>query len=503
MVVSVLIPRLLSRYKRRLLSSFLSPTDGLAVQINYQHNSQNPLVRYPSFSIGLTNALRLLVYGSGVLCCVLSGTIAIAQGTLVSSSGVSATANGTGSNNNPSGSEVPAYFPAGSTREEVYGPAMEGQSQPRQQAVNRYDQLANDPNLASSNVATGAPQVGKPVSQVSKKFTPGQTVAVVGEEYVLAGDLLVFVEPQLMGAKDQLTESQIEMYREKMMRQVLIQVAQSKMLAQFFIAEQVAGKPLAERQEAHNQLNKRITEAFFETVLPSMMEQQKVDSQEALDATLRAEGSSLPAQFKVFRDTTFSQEAIKKHVPKKIEIDLLSMRDYYEEHVGDWKRPSRARFRQMTVLFNKSASREEAFQKIQEMYAEVLYGGASFEAVAKRKSEASRASDGGLYDWVTQGSLRSEQVDNVVFSIPVNKLSQIFEDSDGWHFVMVIEREAAYTIPFENAQEEVREILVADRKKKAKEQLLEKLRKETLIYTLWPEDIPNSRPLAEICPPAS
>lgn len=392
--------------------------------------------------------------------------------------------------NTPTG-EIPVYFQPGSTREDIDSPTPA-----KTVAFNRYGAAAVPANNSEN------PSTPNPDYKPSQKFQQGELVAVVGEEYVLAGDLLVFVEPQLMAAKDKLPESQIEVYREKMMRQVLVQVAQSKMLAQYFLNEQVAGKPLAERQDARRQLDKRIIQAFHESVLPQMMQQQKVDSAKDLDTALREEGTSLDSQYRVFKDTTFAQEAVKKHVPKKVEIDLLSLRDHYEAHKADWERPARARFRQMTVLFSKTPDREEAYRKICAMGNDVL-GGASFEAVAKNQSQASRAAEGGLYDWVTQNSLKSEAVDRTVFSIPTNKLSQIIEDSDGLHIVMVIEREAAYVVSFENAQEEIREIMIADKKKKAKDELIEKLKRETSIWTLWPDDIPNSRPLSEICPTSS
>ena len=330
------------------------------------------------------------------------------------------------------------------------------------------------------------------------EFAPGALVAVIGEEYLLAGDLMVFIEPQLREVKARASEAQLADIRERLMRQALGQIVQSKMLAQFFINEQVAGKTLDERESAHKQMNKRITAAFYEMVLPKMMESQKVDTQLELDRSLREEGTSLAAQFKVFRDTTFAQEAMKKHVPKKFEIDVTSMRDFYDAHIDDFRRPARARFRELTALYSKSESREEATRLIKQMGDEVFLGGAPFEAVAKRMSHGSRAAEGGVFDWVTEGSLKNEQVDKALFSIPLNRLSLIIEDSDGLRIIEVLEREAARVIPFEDSQVEIRDILVKQRGKQAKDALVEKLKKNTTIWSLWPEDIPGAKPLSEL-----
>jgi len=344
---------------------------------------------------------------------------------------------------------------------------------------------------------------GEPAADASemKQFAPGVLVAVINEEYVLAGDLLVLIEPQLREAKKQVSESQLVEIREKMMRQALGQIVQSKMLAQFFVSEQVEGKSLNERADARRQMDKRITEAFYEVMVPKMMESMKVDTTLELDRMLREEGSSLEGQKCVFKDSAFAEEARKKHIPRKFEIDSISMRDHYDSHIDDFRRPARARYRELTALFSKSGSREEADRLIRQMGDEVFLGGAPFEAVAKRSSHGSLAAQGGVHDWITQGSLKNENVDAAIFAIPLNRLSNAIEDGDGFRIVEVLEREPDRIVPFEETQAEIREILSKQRAKQAKDLLVDKLKRKTSIWSLWPDDIPGARPLSELVPP--
>ena len=73
-------------------------------------------------------------------------------------------------------------------------------------------------------VGNGLPDVAAPEM---KQFEPGQLVAVINEEYVLAGDLLVLIEHQLQDFKNRVSEEQMVEIREKMMRQALAQIVQS------------------------------------------------------------------------------------------------------------------------------------------------------------------------------------------------------------------------------------------------------------------------------------
>jgi parvulin-like peptidyl-prolyl isomerase len=329
-------------------------------------------------------------------------------------------------------------------------------------------------------------------------FAPGEAVALIGEEWVLAGDMLPFIESQMIEIEEKAPKEMLPMFREKMTRQALVQFAQSKMLAQYFINEQLVGKPLNERAEARKQMDKQITQVFYESILPNMRRSQKVDTDLELDQSLRKEGTSLRAQFEVFKATGFAQQAVEKHVPKKFDIELFEMKEYYEAHLEDFRRPARAKFRELVSQYSKCASVDEAQKLISQMGNEVYLGGASFESVSKRLSHSVRASMGGVYDWTTQGALKSTKVDEVVFSIPLKRLSLVIEDTDGFKIIEVLERESARTIPFEEAQLEIRSRLNDEKKRKAKEELLAKLKEKTNIWSKWPEDIPGAKPLSEL-----
>jgi hypothetical protein len=227
-----------------------------------------------------------------------------------------------------------------------------------------------------------------------------------------------------------------------------------------------------------------------------MLAQQRVDTPVELDQVLRDEGSSLGAQLRTFKDSMMAQEAMRKYIPTTFEITAIEMRDRYDEKVDDWRRPAKAKFRILTAQFSKTENRDEAWKLIVEMGNEALTGG-NFEAVARLKSHGSHAVDGGRYDWTTKGSLKSAQIDDMVFQIPIRRLSQIFEDDDGFHIVEVLDREAERIVPFEDAQDDIRDSLIELRKKQSQEKLMEKLQLRTAIWSKWPDDIPNAKPLED------
>src|SRR5262249_36529565 len=88
-----------------------------------------------------------------------------------------------------------------------------------------------------------------------------------------------------------------------------------------------------------------------------------------------------------------------------------------------------------------------------------IWRGAALADVARAHSQAVSASEGGLNDWTTKGSLRSEVIDEALFGLPVGRLSRIIEDEEGLHIIRVVEREDQQVTPFGEVQAEIKKKL--------------------------------------------
>ena len=152
----------------------------------------------------------------------------------------------------------------------------------------------------------------------------------------------------------------------------------------------------------------------------------------------------------------------------------------------------------LSANFSKFPDKEAAAKAIDDMGNQVLFGGAPFGAVAKRQSTGLGAADGGVFEWTTQGSLKSKKIDAAIFENPIRGLSPIIEDTEGYHIVEVLERERAYTQTFAQAQAEIRKTLVQKKISKQRIDFIKKVREETPIWTKWPEDIPGSQDISLI-----
>jgi parvulin-like peptidyl-prolyl isomerase len=125
-----------------------------------------------------------------------------------------------------------------------------------------------------------------------------------------------------------------------------------------------------------------------------------------------------------------------------------------------------------------------------------VLNGRSFSEVAKESSEGPTASQGGLYEWTTQGSLVSEVIDNAIFSLPVGELSAILDDHQALHIVRVLERSDAGRTPFVEAQVAIRMELRRQQQESTRKEYLDRLKNRTPIWTVFDDKQKNTR-LAE------
>ena len=199
------------------------------------------------------------------------------------------------------------------------------------------------------------------------------------------------------------------------------------------------------------------------------------------DAQLRAMGSSL----RQFRQSWIEDQFVKFSVSQKMqsaddEVSYQEIKDYYERHVIEYQFPARARWEQLMVRIDKFPDRQAAQRAIAEMGNEVVYG-AALDAVAKKSSQDFKAKDGGQQGWITQGSLALSALDEAIFRIPLNELSDVIETPTGFHIVRVLERTPAGAKPFRDAQVEIKEKLQQAKHEKRFEDYLTKLRREIPI----------------------
>lgn len=321
-----------------------------------------------------------------------------------------------------------------------------------------------------------------PSKLVERMLTPTEVLAVVGDQTILAGDVLPTINQALHEAGDQIPRQQLNQQRALYVRQLLPRKIELKLILLDFYRT----IPEDKLDEALVNIDEQVGEQFYQEQVPRLKKQLNVDSLRELDSKLRSFGTSIDMQKTSFREQVIAQTTIRQKVEQTPEVTHDELLDYYHEHIEDYQITAQAEWEKLTVRFDQFPSKSEADQALVEMGNQVLRG-ADFATVAKKHSQGTNAWKGGYHDWTPQGSLVSEVLDEAIFTLPLNRLSQKLEDDTGLHIVRVLDRREAGRVPFEKAQAEIREKLQEKHREQQTREYLEALREKTYIHTIFDE----------------
>ena len=330
---------------------------------------------------------------------------------------------------------------------------------------------------------------------------PAAVIAVVGQTPILLGDIKPKVEARiqevLSKTDQQIPEAQLRVARVNLTRGLLRQAIQNKMMRECFLLEQVGTQSAQQRRDADQMMKTRARKMFHESEIPQLKEQYGVHDLGALDEALRAKGSSLAARQRNFIDAMLGHLYIRSKVDEDPKVSIAEIVRYYEAHREQYEHEARARWEQLTVLFENFENRQAAHQAISAMGREAYFGG-NMQAVARDKSQEPFGPDGGVHDWTPQGSLASAKLDEQIFAIPVGKMSQIITDEQGFHIVRVLEREPAGVTPLSEVQDEIRAKLRQQKIDQSQRQVMQEMRDSVPVWSLFPQDIPGANPLPTV-----
>lgn len=326
------------------------------------------------------------------------------------------------------------------------------------------------------------PASSETVAATSRVFAETETIAIVGDQHILAGDLLGDINQMLAPYIGKVPEDELNQQRQMMLQQMLPTVVDNKILYLEFL-RQIPKDKLGSVKD-------KVDAEFDADKLEPAMTRAKVNTPAELDRMMRKYGMSLEKERRKYMEQKLGRAMMSREIDYKPEITHDEMIAYYNEHAADFDVQARAIWEQFTVRYSNHQTAEDptgkigAWAKIASMGNEVLRN-AKFDAVAKKHSEGANAENGGLSDWVTKGSLASEVIDNAIFTLPKDQLSQVLEDDRGFHIIRVRDREDAYRVSFLDAQEDIKTKIKEQKIKKQVEDYIAKLKAKTSVWTVF------------------
>lgn len=285
---------------------------------------------------------------------------------------------------------------------------------------------------------------------------------------------------------DIITRSEMQRSKEEV-RQELRQQIGDKADAMFAQREKDVLRDLIDQQLLLQKSKDKGLTADTELIkrLDDMRKQMGLPSIDDLEKAAKEQGVSFEDFKQNMKNQILTQMVIRNEVQPKIQVTKEEEKKFYDEHQKDLEHPERVRLSEILVSTEKvepgdQAGLAAAQQKAQQLLEQVR-GGAAFDEVAKKNSDAANtAPQGGDLGYFKRGILAKELEDKA-FAMKPGETSDVVRTKQGFLILKVTEHEAAGVPALKDVEPQISDQIYYQKLQPALRDYLTKLREEAYI----------------------
>lgn len=240
---------------------------------------------------------------------------------------------------------------------------------------------------------------------------------------------------------------------------------------------------LIDRELIHDEaarLGVTVTDSYIEAALEAYRKDYPGTSFESM---LHERGLTLPAWREELKESLIMEKLLEQAVYSRVDVSDMEIAAYYEANRKEFDRPAQVRARQIVVA--TEAEGQEVLGQLRQ--------GRPFAEVAAEHSLSPDAEQGGDLGFFGRGEMPPE-FDNVVFDLPVNRLSELVKSEYGYHIFLVEEKRKAARLSRKEATDEIRQILESQKKEDVYLDWLQEMRARAEISVDWAQLEDNNTP---------
>jgi peptidyl-prolyl cis-trans isomerase SurA len=209
--------------------------------------------------------------------------------------------------------------------------------------------------------------------------------------------------------------------------------------------------------------------------------ENKLDSLESLEKAVESQGLNWEDFKNNIRNGLLTKKVISSEVGSHISIDKEEIQKYYDAHKQDYIRPEQVALKSIEI---NTAGKDEAevaeLRKKADTALKRIKDGEDFGEIAKRYSDGATAKQGGYLGIYKRGEL-SKQLEDVVFKMKKNDLTDVMETKQGFLIMQVLEHYDEGQQSLAKVENEIMDKLYGERMEPALREYLKTLREQSYV----------------------
>jgi peptidyl-prolyl cis-trans isomerase SurA len=207
----------------------------------------------------------------------------------------------------------------------------------------------------------------------------------------------------------------------------------------------------------------------------------KLPDMESLEKAVTSQGLNWEDFKNNIRSHLITQKVIGQEVGSHITITESEAKKLYEEHKGEFIGPEAVTLREIVVSTEgKKESELPDLKKKAETALKRVDDGEDFSAIAKRMSDGSTKEQGGYLGTYKRGEL-AKAIEDKVFSMKRNQLTDVMETKQGYLILQVLEHYDEGQQAYEKVKDKIMNQLYEERMQPALRNYLKTLREQSYV----------------------
>src|SRR5215472_7487983 len=181
------------------------------------------------------------------------------------------------------------------------------------------------------------------------------------------------------------------------------------------------------------------------------------------------------------RNHILTQKVVSQEVGSHINIGASDAQNYYDQHKADFIRPEQVALREIIVnTEGKKDSELPDLKKKAETALKRVKDGEDFGEIAKRFSDGSTAKQGGFLGVYKRGEL-SKQLEDIVFKMKKNELTEVLDTKQGYLVLQVLEHYDEGEQALNKVESEIMDKMYSTRMQPKLKEYLKTLREQSYV----------------------
>ncbi len=233
------------------------------------------------------------------------------------------------------------------------------------------------------------------------------------------------------------------------------------------------------------ELGYKLSEEQFKRVLDNLKTQNKIETDEQLQAALKQENMTMVDLRRNMERQMLYSNVQQVEVFSRVAVTDDEAHRYYEAHMAEFTTPASVMLREILVAVPadpraiKDARDEGAKAKAEQIRARIA-AGEPFEKVAAEVSDAASKANGGLLGPLNTTDL-SGDFQKLIEGLKPGQMTQVVRTQRGYQILTLESATPAQTLPFEQAREQISEKVFTDKRRNEFQKYIQKLRAQAII----------------------